>query len=133
VAWRVEFLVEWLGGVTSGHRGIVGAVPTPARPPPAEAAPKKPENLQACTAIEAGLLVRQVKPLIARQGRRRNRRIESRYWPRWHGATADAYQRAPLFVQAAIEAVRQWLYRPTYLNGQAVEAIIEVDVPLHMT
>jgi TonB family protein len=27
----------------------------------------------------------------------------------------------PLFVPSAVEAVQQWHYRPTYLNGQAVE------------
>jgi protein TonB len=27
----------------------------------------------------------------------------------------------PLLVKAAIEAVRQWVYEPTLLNGQAVE------------
>ena len=27
----------------------------------------------------------------------------------------------PLLVNAAIEAVRQWIYEPTLLNGQAVE------------
>jgi protein TonB len=27
----------------------------------------------------------------------------------------------PLFLQSALEAVRQWRYHPTILNGQAVE------------
>ena len=27
----------------------------------------------------------------------------------------------PLFYQSAMEAVRQWRYRPTVLNGEAVE------------
>jgi protein TonB len=27
----------------------------------------------------------------------------------------------PLFVRSAVEAVQQWHYKPTYLNGQAVE------------
>jgi protein TonB len=27
----------------------------------------------------------------------------------------------PLLVQAALDAVRQWRYRPYYLNGEAVE------------
>ena len=34
----------------------------------------------------------------------------------------------PLLVQAALDAVRQWLYRPTLLNGQAVEVIAPIDV-----
>jgi protein TonB len=34
----------------------------------------------------------------------------------------------PLLAPAALEAVRQWLYRPTILNGQAVEVIAPIDV-----
>ena len=34
----------------------------------------------------------------------------------------------PLLVQAAINAVRQWRYRPTTLNGEAVEVDTVIDV-----
>jgi protein TonB len=34
----------------------------------------------------------------------------------------------PLLVKAALDAVRQWVYRPTLLNGQAVEVIAPIDV-----
>ena len=34
----------------------------------------------------------------------------------------------PLLVPAAMEAVRQWVYQPTLLNGQPVEVTTEVDV-----
>ena len=34
----------------------------------------------------------------------------------------------PLLVKAALDAVRQWIYRPTVLNGQAVEVIAPIDV-----
>ena len=32
----------------------------------------------------------------------------------------------PLLAQAAIEAVRQWRYRPTLLNGQPVEVVTTI-------
>ena len=32
----------------------------------------------------------------------------------------------PLLVQAAIDAVKQWEYRPTYLNGVPVPVIMTV-------
>jgi TonB family protein len=37
----------------------------------------------------------------------------------------------PLLIQAAIEAVKQWVYRPLMLNGQPVEVVttITVDIP----
>jgi protein TonB len=34
----------------------------------------------------------------------------------------------PLLVKAALDAVRQWIYHPTLLNGQAVEVIAPISV-----
>ena len=34
----------------------------------------------------------------------------------------------PLLVQAALDAVRRWRYRPTHLNGEPVEVIAPIDV-----
>jgi protein TonB len=35
----------------------------------------------------------------------------------------------PLLIPAALEAVKQWEYNPTLLNGQPVEVFTEVSVP----
>jgi protein TonB len=34
----------------------------------------------------------------------------------------------PLLIPAAVAAVKQWLYSPTYLNGKPVEVIAPIDV-----
>jgi protein TonB len=34
----------------------------------------------------------------------------------------------PLLVSAAQEAVKQWQYRPTLLNGEPVEVVTQIDV-----
>ena len=34
----------------------------------------------------------------------------------------------PLLAQSALDAVRQWVYQPTLLNGQPVEVVTEIDV-----
>ena len=34
----------------------------------------------------------------------------------------------PMLARAAIEAVQQWVYRPTLLNGQPVEVIAPIEV-----
>ena len=34
----------------------------------------------------------------------------------------------PLLVQSALDAVRQWRYKPTYLNDEPVEVIAPIDV-----
>ena len=35
----------------------------------------------------------------------------------------------PLLVQAATDAVKQWRYKPTLLNGTQVEVVTQVEVP----
>ena len=34
----------------------------------------------------------------------------------------------PLLAQAALDAVRQWVYSPTFLNNEPVEVIAPIDV-----
>lgn len=34
----------------------------------------------------------------------------------------------PLLINAAVDAVRQWRYKPTLLNGEPVEVVTEIDV-----
>jgi len=34
----------------------------------------------------------------------------------------------PLLVPSATEAVKQWVYKPTLLNGEPVEVITQIDV-----
>ena len=34
----------------------------------------------------------------------------------------------PILAQAAIEAVKQWVYQPTLLNGEPVEVIAPIEV-----
>jgi TonB family protein len=40
----------------------------------------------------------------------------------------DAVDGDPSLTEAAVDAVKQWVYQPTLLNGAPVEAITEVDV-----
>jgi protein TonB len=34
----------------------------------------------------------------------------------------------PLLIPAAMQAVKQWRYKPTLLNNQAVEVVTQIDV-----
>jgi protein TonB len=34
----------------------------------------------------------------------------------------------PLLIPAAMDAVQQWVYKPTLLNGQPVEVVTQIDV-----
>jgi len=51
--------------------------------------------------------------IIAKDGTVQNLRVESGH---------------PLLVPYAVDAVRQWIYRPTLLNGSPVEVIAPIDV-----
>ena len=39
----------------------------------------------------------------------------------------------PLLVQGAMDAVKQWVYKPTYLNGVPVEVVTEVSVHFYLS
>jgi protein TonB len=39
----------------------------------------------------------------------------------------------PLLADAALDAVKQWIYKPTLLNGNPVEVITQIDVNFTLT
>jgi len=92
--------------------------------PPAEVRPPMAHRL-VMTRLESAMLIRRVEPvypLLARQTRR-EAQVELRAIIATDGSiqslqvvTGDA-----LFLRSAVEAVSQWRYRPTVLNGQPVE------------
>jgi protein TonB len=38
----------------------------------------------------------------------------------------------PFLAQAALDAVRQWIYEPTGLNGEPVEVVAPITVYFHL-
>ena len=121
--------------------GVVGAISTDVAQAP-RIAPPKPVERQSAPAIplqvtiggkvQAAKLVNQVTPVyppLARQARisgivrleaviGRDGRIKSLHVAGGH----------PLLVQAAIEAVEKWVYKPTLLNGEPVEVLTQIEV-----
>jgi len=47
-----------------------------------------------------------------------------------HVADVQVIKAHPLLAPAAVDAVKQWVYKPTFLNGQPVEVQTTVDVEL---
>jgi len=77
------------------------------------------------THISPAMLIHRVEPVyptLARQTRRPGR-VELRAIIATDGTiqSLQVVSGDPLFYQSALEAVREWRYRPTVLNGQAVE------------
>ena len=122
--------------------GIVDAValdgPPPPKPAPAQqvtlqrAPSAVPPRVKVGGMVQAAKIVRQVRPIyppLARQARMsgdvlleavisRDGTIESLRVINGH----------PLLVNAAVDAVRQWIYQPTLLNGEPVEVLTQIEV-----
>lgn len=122
-------------GAPSGSAIDLGARLQPAPPPPRPEPPapaKKHEPIRVASTVQMAKLVKKVVPqypplartarisgvvhligIIARDGTIRNLQLVSGH---------------PLLTHAAMEAVQQWVYKPTLLNGEPVEVIAPIDV-----
>jgi periplasmic protein TonB len=119
------------GGVLSG---IIGAVPTAAPPPP----PPPVKQAAAVQRIRVGgnvqqaKLVRQPKPVyppLAKQARIQGVvHLQAIISKDGTIQKLEVIGGHPLLIPAALEAVKQWVYQPTLLNGEPVEVITQIDV-----
>jgi periplasmic protein TonB len=129
------------GGLVSGTRppilgdGLVAAnlLPPPPPPPPAQPVVKTPESPVVITSeLLAGKLIHKVVPVypaLARQARVAGTvRLQGVVSKDGTIRNLQVLSGHPLLIAAAMDAVRQWLYRPTVLNGQPVEVIAPIDV-----
>jgi len=128
------------GGVPGGAAGgviggIIGSVPTAAPPPPPP--PVKVEKvvvqrIRVGGNVQQAKLIRQPKPIyppLAKQARIsgvvRLNAIIGKDGTIQNLTVASGH---PLLVPAAMEAVKQWVYAPTLLNGEPVEVVTQIDV-----
>jgi protein TonB len=124
------FLPPTLGAIFSG------VIPPPPPPPHVtEVAPTKP--ITVTSDVQAAKLIRKVQPvyprlaIIARlSGTVRLTGIIGKDGLIQQLQVIDG---PPLLVQAAVDAVRQWVYRPTMLNNKPVEVIAPIIVNFTLT
>ena len=114
------------GGVVGG---IIGGLPAEAPPP---------KVVRVGGSLVAPKLVRQVKPAypdVAAQARVRQGLVILEAHVDVHGAvkSVKVLRAAPLFEEAAVEAVRQWRYHPLLQNGVPTEFILTVTVVFNLT
>ncbi len=102
------------------------------RAAPSATAASKPMRIRVGGNVQAAMLTKRVEPvyppaaiearvmgivklsvIISPEGKVQQIQVESGH---------------PLFVPAAIEAVKQWEYKPTLLNGKPVEVVTVVEV-----
>ena len=113
-----------MGGVIGGVIGGVGAAPPPPRP--------SQTRIKQGGAVTAASLINKVQPTyppLARQTRISGTvRLHAIISKDGSVQQLEVLSGHPLLVQAALDAVRQWRYRPTLLNGEAVEVDTTIDV-----
>jgi protein TonB len=115
------------GGVVGGVLGsIVSAAPT--------AVPKAatPQRVKVSAGVQEGLLVRKVTPTyppLAKQARISGKVVLQAVIGK-DGTIQNlrAVSGPPMLIQNAIEAVKQWKYKPYFLNGEPVEVDTQVTV-----
>ncbi len=122
------------GGVAGGSMGgviggVIGGAGTAAPPPPPKAAVTR---TRVGGAVQAAKLVNRVQPLyppLARQTRISGTvKLHAIIGKSGSVEQLQVVSGHPLLVQSALDAVKQWRYQPTLLNGEPVEVDTEIDV-----
>jgi protein TonB len=127
------------GGVPGGASGgviggIISAAPPPPPPPPPKAVekPVTPSRIRVGGNVQAANLVRKVTPVyppLAKQARIQGTvRFTAIIGKDGTIQNLQLVTGHPLLVAAAQDAVRQWVYKPTLLNGEPVEVVTQIDV-----
>lgn len=118
-----------LGGVLGGILGGTGHMPAP--PPPKPVPHKGPYRVGG--RVQAPKLLEEVKPTyppLAKQARiQGDVVIDSVIDTQGHVTQMKVMSGSPLLVGAAEQALEQWKYQPTLLNGQPVA--VDMLVTLH--
>jgi len=142
---KIQMLKEDEGPPTSGIAGVVGGVPggvpggaiggvlgsviaTPTAVPKAAT----PVRVRVSQGVSQGLLIHQVKPAyppLARQARIQGTVVLQAVIGK-DGSIQNlkVVSGHPMLAPAALEAVKQWRYKPYYLNGEPVEVDTTINV-----
>jgi protein TonB len=116
-------------GMTDGNVGSNPVVPSPPKT-------NQPARLKRGGDVEEALLLSQTKPaypLLAIQTRTQGD-VVLRAIIGKDGSVAElqVVSGHPLLVKAAMDAVRQWRYKPTLLNGEPVEVDTTITVSFRL-
>jgi protein TonB len=117
-------------GVLGGILGGVSAAPPPPPPPVEKKAP--PSRIRVGGNVQSAKLVRQPKPVypqLAKQARIQGVvKLHALISKEGTIENLTVISGHPLLVPSALEAVKQWVYQPTQLNGEPVGVETEIDV-----
>lgn len=128
-----------LGGVIGGVLGSIPAVapPKPKELPKPEPKPPTPSIVDVGGRVQSAKLVRRVSPrypVLARDARVQGTvTLQAVIGKNGKIQNLQALSGNPLLIPAAVSAVEQWVYEPTYLNGSPVEVKTEVVVHFQLS
>lgn len=118
------------GGVPGGQMGgVMGSIIGSSAPMPKVATPQR---IRVSQGVVSGLKIREVKPVypaIAKTARvSGNVVLQAEISKEGTIENLRVISGPPLLIQSALEAVKQWRYRPYILNGEPVEVETTVTV-----
>ena len=121
-----------LGGVIGG---IISSAPDVAPPPPPpvkKAPPPTPKRIRVGGSVQRANLINQARPVyppLARQARIQGTvKLTAIISKDGTIQKLEVLSGHPLLIPAALQAVKEWRYKPTLLNGEPVEVVTQVDV-----
>src|SRR3984957_19646648 len=120
----------------ANQSGVFGGIPgqglmagDPVAPPPNAATPARIKQGGAVTAASIITQTRPVYPPLARQARIQGTVVLHAIIDKdGQVAKLEVISGHPLLVQSALDAVKQWRYKPTQLNGDPVEVDTTIQV-----
>jgi protein TonB len=123
-----------VGGVPGGSAGgVIGGIIGSAAPPPKVATPQK---LRVSSGVAEGLKIHDVTPTYPQMARIAHIQgdvlLQATISKSGVIENLHAVQGHPILIQAAMDAVKQWKYKPYILNGEPVEVETTIKVQFHM-
>jgi protein TonB len=115
-----------VGGVPGGVvGGVIGSVPS-----------SQPRRIRIGSLVQAAKLISKVDPVYPEQARAAgiegDVQVDAIIGEDGHVQRAEAIDGHPLLATAAANAVRQWVYQPTYLNGEPTSVSTIITVPFKL-
>ncbi len=114
--------------ISSGTPSVTASTATTQLPPAADGV----RRVRVGGGVESANIVRKVVPVyppLAKQARIQGTvRFTALIDKDGNVASLQLIEGHPLLVESARQAVQQWQYRPTLMNGEAVEVITQIDV-----
>ncbi|MHB8656125.1 MAG: TonB family protein [Terriglobia bacterium] len=91
-----------------------------------------PQRIRLGGAVEAAKIIKKVAPVyppLAKQARIQGTvRLEATIGKDGSVMDLKPISGHPLLVKSALDAVKQWIYQPTLLNGEPFEVVTEIDI-----